>query len=331
MITLPLLLAGGRIVLTPTLDPGTLLHLIDTEQPATGLALEAIFLRMAEHSAFETTDFSSCRLITNGAGPVGQSTMQRYWDRGVRLVNGYGMTETGPNNCFYPDMDATLDHVRAHGTTVGKAMCFNELKIVDEQGEEVPVGCDGELYWLGPVTFSGYWRDPEATKVVITDDGWVRSGDMGHVDEFGYVHLRGRRKKMITTNGENVFPIEIENVLCAHPDVEECNVIAVPDERKEEVGKALVRLREGSSFDRDSLAAWARKRLSSIKVLAYYAQVDQFPQHGLKANLMELKELYGYAGDLPCTAGSLTFTALRFFRPAMREDPLRGLLCFLDG
>ncbi len=297
VVTLPLLLAGGRIILTPTLDPGVLLHLIHTEHPTTGLAVESIFLRMAEHPAFDETDFTSYRLITNGAGPIGQSTMKRYWDHGVRLVNGYGMTETGPNNCFYPDMDASLDHVRAHSTTVGKVMCFNELKIVDEDGAEVPIGCDGELLWRGPITFSGYWRNPEATKAVMTEDGWVRSGDMGHVDEFGYVYLRGRRKNMIITNGENIFPIEIENVLRAHPDVEECCVIAVPDSRRGEVGKALVRLRDGAELDRESLRSWAKGQLASIKVPVYYTQVDQFPQHGLKVNLTELKERYGFAGD----------------------------------
>lgn len=297
VITLPLLLCGGRIVLPGTLDPEVLLHLIETEHPTTGLALEAIFQRMASHPHFSNTDFSSYRLITNGAGPIGEATMRKFWDHGVKLVNAYGMTETGPNNCFYPDMDASLDEVKHHGDTVGKAMCFNELKIVDADGNEVPVGCDGELLWRGPVTFSGYWGNPEATREVMTEDGWVRSGDMGHVDRCGYVYLRGRRKNMIITNGENVFPIEIENALKEFPGVEDCYVIAVPDPERGEVGKALVRMEEGAEFDRDALRDFAKEHLATIKVPVYYTEVQVFPQHGLKVNLTELKEQYGFAGE----------------------------------
>ena len=295
--TLPSLLVGARVVLTDTLDPGVLLELIASERPTTGLALEAVFRRMAEHPAFASTDFSSYRLFANGAGPISTSTMELYWNRGVKLINAYGMTETGPNNCFYPDSDESLESIKRHGDTVGKPMCFAELKIVDEQGLEVPTGTDGELLWRGPVTFSGYWDDPVSTAGIMAEGGWVRSGDIGHLDRMGYVHLQGRLKNMIVTNGENVFPIEIENSLKDCPGVDECCVIAVPDAERGEVAKALVHMEEGATFDRDALEAFVRGRLSSIKVPRYFVEVDDFSKRGLKVDLAALKKVHGFAGE----------------------------------
>lgn len=294
---LPHLLSGGRVVLTDTLDPGVLLHLIETERPTTGLAVEAILLSMANHPDFAATDFSSYKFIANGAGPISEAAMKRYWDRGVKIVNAYGMTETGPNNCLHPDCELPLDEIKKHGNTIGTPMCFNELKIVDEDGREVERGIDGELLWRGPVTFSGYWEDPEATAEIMAEGGWVRSGDMGHIDESGFVHLQGRRKSMIITNGENVFPIEIENAIKAYPGVIDCHVIAVPDDTRGEVGKALVVMAEGKRFDRDAIAAFARERLSTIKVPVYYTQIFDLPRRGLKVDLSALQKRYGFAGE----------------------------------
>ena len=295
--TLPSLLVGARIVLTDSLDPGVLLELIASERPTTGLALEAVFRRMAEHPAFASTDFSSYRLLANGAGPISTSTMELYWRRGVKLINAYGMTETGPNNCFYPDSDESLESIMQHSDTVGKPMCFTELKIVDEEGREVPTGTDGELLWRGPVTFSGYWNDRASTAGIMAEGGWVRSGDIGHLDRMGYVHLQGRLKNMIVTNGENVFPIEIENTMKDCPGVEECCVIGVPDAERGEVAKALVHMEEGAAFDRDALERFVRGKLSSIKVPHYFVEVDDFFKRGLKVDLGAIKERYGHAGE----------------------------------
>ena len=294
---LPHLISGGRVVLTDTLDPGVLLRLIETERPTTGLAVEAILLRMAKHPDFARTDFSSYKFIANGAGPISESTMELYWDRGVTIVNAYGMTETGPNNCLCPNCEAPLAEIRRHADTIGKPMYFNELKIVDESGDEVLAGVDGELLWRGPVTFSGYWDNDAATAAVMAPGGWVRSGDIGHLDAEGYVHLQGRRKNMIITNGENVFPIEVENAIKSHPGVADCFVIAVPDARRGEVGKALVVMVDGAPFDREEFASWAKRRLASIKVPRYFKQIYDLPTCGLKTNVTRLRELYGNAGE----------------------------------
>ncbi|MCB7037754.1 class I adenylate-forming enzyme family protein [Eggerthella sinensis] len=294
---LPLLLAGGRIVLTDTLEPGVLLRLIEQERPTVGIAIEAIYLRLASHPAFATTDLSSYERLTNGASAISESTMMAYWERGIKILNAYGMTETGPNNCYPPANDLSLDDVRAHWGTVGKPMYFNELRIVDEDGREVAAGEDGELWWRGPVTFSGYWKDPAATAEVLDEDGWVHSGDIGHRDAEGYVHLQGRKKNMLICNGENVFPIEIENALKAHPSVEDCRVLGVPDGARGEVPKALVLLREGAAFDRDALERFARARLASIKVPRYYVALDDFPRCGMKVSLEALRAAHGFAGE----------------------------------
>ena len=294
---LPLLLAGGRVVLTPTLDPGVLLRLIREERPTVGVGIEAIFRRMADHPDFVKTDLSCYVRLTNGASAISSATMDAYWKRGVKILNAYGMTETGPNNCYPPANDLTMDDVRARWSTVGKPMYFSELKVERADGSEADPGEDGELLWRGPVTFSGYWENLEATAEAITPDGFVRSGDIGHLDVDGYVHLQGRKKHMIISCGENVFPIEIENVLKEHPDVEECYVIAVPDDQRGEVGKAIVGMRDGATFDREALAAFACERLSTIKVPKYFTPVREFPRAGMKVSLARLQELYGFAGD----------------------------------
>ena len=262
-----------------------------------GIAIEAIYLRLASHPAFATTDLSSYERLTNGASAISESTMMAYWERGIKILNAYGMTETGPNNCYPPANDLSLDDVRAHWGTVGKPMYFNELRIVDEGGREVAAGEDGELWWRGPVTFSGYWKDPAATAEVLDEDGWVHSGDIGHRDAEGYVHLQGRKKNMLICNGENVFPIEIENALKAHPSVEDCRVLGVPDGARGEVPKALVLLREGAAFDRDALERFARARLASIKVPRYYVALDDFPRCGMKVSLEALRAAHGFAGE----------------------------------
>lgn len=295
--TLPLLLAGGRVVLTDTLDPGVLLRLIEQERPTVGIAVESIYLRIAQHPDFDKADLSSYVRLTNGAGAIRESTMARYWDRGIKMLNAYGMTETGPNNCYPPANDLSLEEVRSLWDTVGKPMYFNELKIVDEAGEEVGLGEDGELLWRGPVTFSGYWDDPEATAKAIDEDGWVRSGDIGHLDERGFLHLRGRKKNMLVCNGENIYPAEIENVLKTCPSVSDCCVIGVPDEVCGEVPKALVLMGAGEAFDRGALDRFARERLASIKVPRYYAVLEEFPRRGMKVSVEALRRAHGFAGE----------------------------------
>ena len=131
----------------------------------------------------------------------------------------------------------------------------------------------------------------------MAEGGWVRSGDIGHLDRMGYVHLQGRLKNMIVTNGENVFPIEIENTLKDCPGVEECCVIGVPDAERGEVAKALVHMEEGAAFDRDALERFVRGKLSSIKVPHYFVEVDDFFKRGLKVDLGAIKERYGHAGE----------------------------------
>lgn len=294
---LPHLLTGGRVILTESLDPELLLHLIESEKPTMGLAVESILLRMATHPRFAQTDFSSYRFIANGAGPISESTMRMYWSRGVKIVNAYGMTEIGPNNCLYPNCDDSLEEIQRHSDTVGKPMYFNELKVVDDAGNEVPAGVDGELLWRGPVAFSGYWRNPEATAEVLCEGGWIRSGDIGRIDAEGYVHLQGRRKHMLITNGENVFPIEIENTIKCIPGVVDCFVIPVPDPGRGEVGKALVVMADGAKFSRDEILSYAKKHLATIKVPRYYTQVKDLPVCGLKTNVAQLCKLYGFAGD----------------------------------
>ena len=202
------------------------------------------------------------------------------------------MTESGPGNLSIPVGELTLEQIRAKRTSCGKVMPFNEARIVDDQGLEVPVGQEGELLLRGGVLFSGYWNDPEETRRAMAG-GWLHTGDIARMDEDGFFYVVGRKKNMFITNGENIFPSEIEGVLFRHPAVEDACVIGVPDPDRGEVGKALVVSRD-PNLTVEELAQFAAGHLPSIKQPKYYAFVPEIPKNSLgKIRLDWLRTTYG--------------------------------------
>ena len=163
---------------------------------------------------------------------------------------------------------------------MGKPQLLCEVRIVDEEGRDCAPGAVGELLFAGPGVTPGYWRNPEATSAAFTSEGWLRSGDLARLDEDGFYHIAGRRKEMFISGGENVYPIEVENILAGHPAVAEVAVVPMPDLTWGEAGRAFILLDErlAAQFDESELEGFCRSRMAAYKIPKAFEIVSDFPR-----------------------------------------------------
>jgi fatty-acyl-CoA synthase len=218
---------------------------------------------MAQHERFADADLSSLRLCVVGGAPMPVPLLELWRDRGVEIVQGYGLTEASPNVlCLSPE-----DAARKIGSA-GKPYPYVEIDI----------GAGGELLVRGPNVFPGYWRNPEATASTVVD-GWLHTGDVVEMDDEGYVTIKGRLKEMFISGGENVYPAEIESVLHDHPGVQDAAVVGVPDETWGEVGAAFVVA--GPGVTEQELVVFCRERLARFKVPKSVHLVDELPRNSM--------------------------------------------------
>ena len=297
LLTLPILHAGGRIILNKQFDPKLSLKIIDKEKPTFVFGAATIFRMMVDLPEFEETDFSSVKWIMAGAAPTPVNIMEKFWSRGIRFVLGYGMTEAGPNNLTAPAEFMDDETMRKKYASVGKPMYFTLVKIVDENGNEAGINEPGELVWSGPQIFSGYWGNEEETKKTLKD-GWVYTGDMAVKDEEGYYYIVGRKKNMFISGGENVFPPEVENAIYEIPQIHEVCVIGVPDEKWGEVGKAVISLKPGEETSKEEIMNVLKQKLAHYKVPKYIQFVNEIPKNNVgKIVAAKVAELYGKPAD----------------------------------
>ncbi len=210
---------GNTMVILRNFDPTRAWELIEEERISSTLAVPAMLLFMLQVPDFQRFDWSSIRFITSGAAPVPVSTINAYMDLGIEIHQVYGMTETcGPACLIGPD-----DAVHKVGST-GKSFFHTRVRIVDEDGNDLPPGQPGEILVHGPHNMKEYWNRPEATAETLVD-GWLHTGDVAIMDEEGFVTIQDRIKDMIISGGENVYPAEVENVLLQHPAIADAAVI----------------------------------------------------------------------------------------------------------
>jgi len=254
--------AGGTIVLMYRWDAGKALALIERERVTSISGVPVIGRELINHPAFATTDTSSLMAITGGGSPVPPDQVQKLEDsvKTARPATGYGMTETcGVITSIGGDF--LLDKP----DTVGPALPSFEVRCIDDDGRDVPVGELGEIWVRGASVIKGYINRPEATAETITD-GWLHTGDIGRIDEYGFIFIVDRKKDMLLRGGENVYCAEVEAAIYHHPAVAECCVFGVPDERLgEEVGAALY-LKPGENVTVDALQAFCANRLAKYKI-----------------------------------------------------------------
>ena len=254
---------GATVVLERQFDADRALRLIEEHRVTTMMGVPANYLFMAQAPHFADVDLSSLRCCVVGGAPMPVPLIDRWRDRGVEIVQGYGLTEASPNVLCLPPEDA----MRKVGAA-GKPYAY----------VEIDVGPGNELLVRGPNVFPGYWRNPEATAETLRN-GWLHTGDVVDVDDEGYVTIKGRLKEMFISGGENVYPAEVESVLHEHPSVKDAAVVGVPDPTWGEVGAAFV-VADGE-LDEDALLEFARTRLARFKVPKTVHFVDELPRNSM--------------------------------------------------
>ncbi len=269
-------LKGATVLLESSFDPGRVLDLIERERVTTMAGVPTTFLMVGEHPRFATADLSSLRHVVVGGAAMPATVAARWSERGVALHQGYGLTEAGPNVFCLDARDAA-----AHPCTVGHPYPFVDVALVDPTtGSSVDGPGEGELHVRGPGVFPGYWHDEAATAAVLVD-GWLRTGDIASRDADGYYSIAGRVKEMFVSGGENVYPVEVENVLTSFPGVVCAAVVAVDHSRWGETGVAYVEVAPGAAIDLDALEAHCRVRLAGYKVPTRVVVVDELPRNAV--------------------------------------------------
>ncbi|RMF03158.1 MAG: long-chain-fatty-acid--CoA ligase, partial [Alphaproteobacteria bacterium] len=236
------------------------------------VGINTLFNALLHTEGFERIDFSELK-VTLGGGMSVQRSVAEAWKQatGCTLVEAYGLTETSPAVCINP-----LD-IPEYTGAIGLPLPSTEVSIRDAEGNEVAAGETGELWVRGPQVMRGYWKQDAETLKTLDEDGWLHSGDVARMDEYGYVYIVDRLKDMILVSGFNVYPNEIEAVLAAHPQVLEAGVVGVPDEDAGEAVKALV-VRKDASLDEQTLRDYCHQKLTGYKCPKYIEFVSELPK-----------------------------------------------------
>ena len=299
MTCLPTLLKGGTAVLESAFDAARTLELIERHRVTCLFGVPAMYEMLADEPGWGRADLSSLRNLLCGGAPVPARTIRRYLDRGLAFVQGYGMTEAAPGVLLLDRSD-----VQEHDGTAGVPQFFTDVRLVRSDGSPAGAGEPGEVLVSGPNVTPCYWHRPQESAASFQDGTWFRSGDVATADADGYIRLVDRVKDMIISGGENVYPAEVEDALLDHPDVAECAVFGVPDEKWGEVGRAVIVLKAGHACEEAALLAHLSGRLARYKIPKSVVFADSLPRSGAGKLLKgPLREAYGLKGpDTTCPA-----------------------------
>ncbi len=272
---------GAHIVMMRMPDPAAVLEKLETERITHTFLVPALLAAMTQVPGAAERDISALRALSYGASPMPLPVMRAC----LALFPGvmhqvYGMTEAAGVVSSLGPADHENPAVRHRLVSAGTPIHGVEIEVRDPAtGQPVPTGAPGEVWVRTEQIMGGYWADPEATAAAITADGWLRTGDGGHLDADGYLYITDRIKDMIVSGGENIYPAEIERVLAEHPAVDDVAVIGVPDEQWGEVPKAVVVAAQGTTVDPDVLIAFCREQLAVFKCPKTVDVVDELPRN----------------------------------------------------
>lgn len=272
-ITLPTLYAGGTVVVVPSFDPGGFLALIERER-ATAFPLAPTMMQMmCDHPAWSSTDLSSVEHVVYGGSPILHRVATAWLDRGVAVLQGYGMTEAAPGVLM-----ALTPGAEARPLSAGVPHFFTDVALLQPDGSILDHGPgQGELLVRGPNVFAGYWNHTEATAGAFVD-GWFRSGDIVRIDVDGWAYVVDRVKDMIISGGENIYPAEVEAALAEVDGVSDCTVVGIPDPRWGEVGVAYLTVRPGARLEVTAMVEHLHERLAKYKIPKHFHIVDDLPR-----------------------------------------------------
>ena len=282
---------GARLLLEPRFDPGRVLSLIAERRVTTMMGVPTNYLFLSEDPGFATADLGSLRMVVVGGAPMPRGLLELWLDRGVTVLQGYGLTEAAPNVLCVPE-----EYSRTKVGSAGRPYLHVEVALATGGGEDpdsalVEGPGTGELLVRGPNVFPGYWGRPQATAEALRQ-GWLHTGDLAERDQDGFYWLRGRLSEMYISGGENVYPAEVEEAIGRHPQIAEVVVVGVRDPRWGEVGVGFVVPREGAQVDPQQVLAFARERLAGFKVPKEVVVVQELPRasEGGKVRRRELKD-----------------------------------------
>lgn len=281
----PLLCLGGTLVLPGSFEPTLALDVIEKEHCTLVFLVPTMYEMLRQVPGFGRSKVAHVRKWISGGAPCPKTLFDAYWNEGLELIQGYGLTEAGPNT-----FGVSFEDARKRSGTVGVPLPGVQLRLTDGEGQAPAPGQAGELWVKGGHVMQGYWNRPKETAQVM-DGGWLATGDLAYRDEDGFYYICGRRKEMFISGGENVFPAEIEEVILTHPKVAEVAVVGVPHPKWGEVGRAYLVMKESADFQESEMVEHCQALLARYKVPKEYVLMDSLPKSAagkvLKRMLME--------------------------------------------
>ena len=296
---------GGRtLVVQRQFDPSEWMTLVETESVTRAMMVPTMLKQLMEHEEFPKRNLSSLQVITYGAAPMPVEVITKAIEvfPGTRFINAFGQTESASTITMLTPEDHVIEGTPGERAiklkrlgSIGRALGDTEVKIFDEGGSEQAVDEVGEIVARGPRVMKGYWKAEEATNSTIRN-GWLYTGDIGYMDEAGYIFLSGRAKDIIIRAGENISPEQVEATLHSHPAIDEAAVIGVPDPQWGETVRAIVALKAGAQASEADIIEHCRGQLASFKKPESVIFVDSLPRNPLGKVLKRvLREEYGKA------------------------------------
>lgn len=271
------LLQGCKNIIIPEVDPGLILDLVEQEEVELVLWVPAVILFLLQHPNASKTNFSSLKMVMYGASPIAEDTVTK----AIELMNCgfyqvYGLTETTGAITIL----SAEDHPVSKGKlrSCGKPLPGVEIKIVGENGEDLPQGDVGEIVTKSNLNMKGYWNNEKATSESIQNE-WFFSGDVGYYDEDGYLYIHDRVKDMIVSGGENIYPAEVENALMSNPHILDAAVIGIPDKKWGESTKAFIVLDSENALSEDQIISYAKEKIASYKCPKTINFIDELPRN----------------------------------------------------
>jgi fatty-acyl-CoA synthase len=284
---LPVLFMGGTVVVPEDVGPDNILGLTEQHHVTVGFGNPDLLAALTRSRLWPTSDLSSVRFLITGGAPVPEPLIRAYLERGLTLLQGYGLSEAAPVALLLQPGSA-LGKVGSAGTPP----LFIDTKIVGADGEAVGPLQTGELMVRGPNVMAGYWNRPDETREVLSPDGWLRTGDAARSDDDGYIWIVGRIADSFVARGQVVHPGDVERVLLSHPAVAEAGVAAASESHAEQLGTAFVVLAPGVAKAEQELMAWSRERLAAHQVPARVRLVDRLPRNSvgklIRADLQDM-------------------------------------------
>ncbi|ALC85512.1 long-chain fatty acid--CoA ligase [Bacillus sp. FJAT-22090] len=271
-LCLPILMAGGTVVTGSRFNAEEALMALNTYKTTMSLFVPTMYQAMLETDYIKRATFPTVKAFLSGGAPCPKTIYNQFEEKGILFKEGYGLTEAGPNNFYICPQRASNKK-----GSVGKCMQFNEVKIMNEFGKLCNENEIGELYISGKHVFTKYWNNEEETKIAKVD-GWLKTGDLAMFDDEGDYYIVGRKKEMIISGGENVYPQEVEQCLVLHPNIREAAVIGIEDDKWGECVTAFVTCKESIVSFEAEIITYCKKSLGSYKVPKKIFILNELPR-----------------------------------------------------